>query len=101
MLSMINSVYATIRHTDGKSFLLGNLSGTLVSKETANHIVDKIVEGDNKTVMSWKSAVESMWRKSPHSHSRRRKLAENAPGYTLILDNVGKVTFENIKKIGG
>ena len=93
MLSMMSSVYASINHATGRSFLLGNLHGTLVSKKSANLIIDTLVEGENRVILQWARNHEKLWRTAPHSLRRRQQLARewDVPGFSVIMDNVGKV----------
>ena len=39
LLATYNSLYANVRRLDGKSFYLGNLYGSLVSKKTTNQVI--------------------------------------------------------------
>ena len=52
--------------------------------------------------MKWKNEVERLWRLHPHQAGLRRSLAKDAPGFTVIGDNVGLVSLiregVNIKK---
>lgn len=54
-------------------------------------ILDRLTDGLNKIVMSWKVDVERLWGRAAYSDALRRKLAKDAPGFTLGFDNVGLV----------
>ena len=46
LLATYNSLYASVRNLDGKSFHLGNLYGTMVSKKTTNEVRLKVFSID-------------------------------------------------------
>ena len=97
---------------------LNNTCGTMVSRRSANKVVDKFVQGMNQVkylkhtkymfalfnespnstctywqvILKWGKDVEDLWRLHPHSVSRRKALAKLAPGWTDIGDNLGLVS---------
>ena len=60
------------------------------SKDTTNELLDRLTEGDNKTVMDWKDGVENLWQRNATA-ARRRSAAKMEPGLSLAIDNVGLV----------
>ena len=65
------------------------------SQETTHRCLNRLTEGDNKTVLGWAAGHTSVWEKSGGRASIRRTLAKANPGCDIVLDNVGKVTLIN------
>ena len=114
----MNGTYGICKHLDETYMKLNNTCGTMVSRRSANKVVDKFVQGMNQVkylkhtkymfalfnespnstctywqvILKWGKDVEDLWRLHPHSVSRRKALAKLAPGWTDIGDNLGLVS---------
>ena len=49
--SIMNGTYGVIKHMDESFMRLHNTSGTMVSRKSANKVVDKFVQGMNKVII--------------------------------------------------
>ena len=47
----MNGTYGVIKHMDESFMRLHNTSGTMVSRKSANKVVDKFVQGMNKVII--------------------------------------------------
>ena len=52
LLSLMNGAYGIIKHMDETYFKLHNTYGSMVSRKSANKVVDKFVRGPNKVITS-------------------------------------------------
>ena len=109
MLSIMNGVFGLIKHHDQEEFKLANTSGDSISRKSTLKVIENFTSGKNKVchqsnfihslhtfkqsqgVLKWSKDVEVMWFTHPESKSSRWALALIAPGFTLVIDNIGWV----------
>ena len=110
MLSIMNGVFGLIKHHDQEEFKLANTSGDSISRKSTLKVIENFTSGKNKVchqsnfihslhtfkqsqgVLKWSKDVEVMWFTHPESKSSRWALALIAPGFTLVIDNIGWVS---------
>ena len=63
---------------------------SFLSKPSALKIIDNLTSGPNKVVLGWKSDMERVF-SLPTLRLRRTLAAQEAPGFTFGVDNVGWV----------
>ena len=51
LLSILNGTYGVVKHMDESYMRLHNTSGFMVSRKSANKVVDKFVQGMNKVLL--------------------------------------------------
>ena len=47
----MNGTYGVVKHMDESYMKLNNTSGTMVSRKSANKVVDKFVQGKNEVMI--------------------------------------------------
>ena len=51
LLAIMNGTYGIVKHMDESYMKLNNTSGTMVSRKSANKVVDKFVQGKNEVMI--------------------------------------------------
>ena len=78
--------------------MFNNLNYVTYSRDTTHKTLDRLIDGHNKTVIGWKLDHERVWSEAGGRAAKRRSLASQAPGLSLVLDNVGKVMIKLLTK---